>query len=36
LSNEPACGLTGPVTFGEIGYQLLNQTQVYLELVQNA
>ncbi|BDU72808.1 DUF6976 family protein [Mesoterricola silvestris] len=25
--------LTGPVTFGEIGYQLLNQTLVYLEVV---
>jgi len=36
LEGKPACGLTGPVTFGEIGYQLLNQTQVYLELVQNA
>lgn len=27
--------LTGPMTFGEIGYQLLNQTQVYLELLDN-
>lgn len=27
--------LTGPMTFGEIGYQLLNQTQVYLELLEN-
>ncbi|MBI1906460.1 MAG: hypothetical protein HYS20_09540 [Rhodocyclales bacterium] len=27
------CGpLTGPMTFGEIGYQLLNQTQVYLSI----
>ena len=25
--------LTGPMTFGEIGYQLLNQTQVYLEIL---
>jgi len=25
--------LTGPVTFGEIGYQLLNQTLVYLEII---
>jgi len=25
---------TGPVTFGEIGYQLLNQTLVYLEIVE--
>jgi len=27
--------LTGPMTFGEIGYQLLNQTLVYLEFVDN-
>jgi hypothetical protein len=27
--------LTGPMTFGEIGYQLLNQTQVYLEILEN-
>ena len=27
------CGpLTGPMTFGEIGYQLLNQTQVHLSI----
>jgi hypothetical protein len=26
-------GVTGPVTFGEIGYQLLNQTMVTLEIV---
>jgi hypothetical protein len=25
--------LTGPITFGEIGYQLLNQTLVYLEII---
>jgi hypothetical protein len=27
--------LTGPITFGEIGYQLLNQTLVYLEIIDN-
>ena len=26
-------GMHGPTTFGEIGYQLLNQTLVYLSLV---
>ncbi len=26
--------LTGPITFGEIAYQLLNQTLVYLESVE--
>ncbi len=30
LEGKPAGALTGPATFGEIGYQLLNQTQVYL------
>lgn len=27
--------LTGPMTFGEIGYQLLNQTQVYLDILEH-
>jgi hypothetical protein len=27
--------LTGPITFGEIGYQLLNQTLVYLEILEH-
>lgn len=26
---------TGPMTFGEIGYQVLNQTLVYLEIIDN-
>ena len=29
---RPANGLAGPATFGEIGYQLLNQTEVYLTI----
>ncbi|MEZ5628414.1 MAG: hypothetical protein R3E34_12975 [Rhodocyclaceae bacterium] len=29
---RPAEGLAGPATFGEIGYQLLNQTEVYLTI----
>lgn len=32
LEGKPSGPLTGPVTFGEIGYQLLNQTQVYLSV----
>ncbi|MBT0959575.1 DUF6976 family protein [Denitromonas iodatirespirans] len=32
LEGKPSGPLTGPVTFGEIGYQLLNQTQVYLRV----
>ena len=35
LEGRPTGELTGPMTFGEIGYQLLNQTQVYLELLEN-
>jgi hypothetical protein len=27
--------LTGPMTFGEIGYQLLNQTVVYLDILEH-
>ncbi|HPR06348.1 MAG TPA: hypothetical protein PK620_07085 [Denitromonas sp.] len=32
LEGQPAGALTGPATFGEIGYQLLNQTQVVLTI----
>lgn len=32
LEGRKTGDLTGPVTFGEIGYQLLNQTLVYLEI----
>jgi hypothetical protein len=34
LEGRPAGGFAGPVTFGEIGYQLLNQTMVYLQEVE--
>ena len=33
LADEKSLSITGPVTFGEIAYGLLNQTLVYLELV---
>lgn len=33
LEGRRTGGFTGPVTFGEIGYQLLNQTLVYLEVI---
>lgn len=33
LEGRKTGGFTGPITFGEIGYQLLNQTLVYLETV---
>lgn len=33
LEGKPLAGTAGPITFGEIAYQLLNQTMVYLELV---
>jgi hypothetical protein len=33
LSGDKALSITGPATFGEIAYVLLNQTLVYLELV---
>jgi hypothetical protein len=33
LENHRTGALTGPMTFGEIGYQLLNQTLVYVSLV---
>ncbi|HYH02005.1 MAG TPA: hypothetical protein VEC37_02810 [Bacillota bacterium] len=32
LEGKPTGGITGPITFGEIGYQLLNQTMVYLTI----
>jgi hypothetical protein len=32
LEGKTLAGTTGPITFGEIAYQLLNQTMVYLEL----
>jgi hypothetical protein len=33
LAGDKALSITGPATFGEIAYVLLNQTLVYLELV---
>lgn len=30
LEGKRTAGMTGPITFGEIGYQLVNQTLVYL------
>ncbi|MFH0754048.1 MAG: ATP-binding protein [Candidatus Omnitrophota bacterium] len=30
FEGKTSCGIVGPVTFGEIAYQLLNQTMVYL------
>jgi hypothetical protein len=32
LEGRSTGGIVGPITFGEIGYQLLNQTMVYLTL----
>ncbi len=32
LEGRPTFGFAGPVTFGEIGYRLLNQTMVYLTI----
>lgn len=32
LENKKTGAFVGPVTFGEIAYQLLNQTLVYLEI----
>lgn len=34
LAGDKALSITGPATFGEIAYVLLNQTLVYLELVE--
>lgn len=36
LEGKRTAGITGPITFGEIGYQLLNQTLVYLSINRNA
>ncbi|MBN2012252.1 hypothetical protein JW960_23180 [candidate division KSB1 bacterium] len=33
LENKQTGGITGPITFGEIAYQLLNQTMVYLTIM---
>ncbi len=35
LEGKKTGDFTGPVTFGEIGYQLLNQTMVYLEILES-
>jgi PAS domain S-box-containing protein len=32
LEGKKTTGFTGPITFGEVAYQLLNQTAVYLEI----
>ena len=32
LEGKRTASITGPITFGEIGYQLLNQTLVYLTI----
>jgi hypothetical protein len=32
LQGRQTARLTGPITFGEVAYQLLNQTAVYLTL----
>ena len=32
LENKKTGSFVGPITFGEIAYQLLNQTIVYLEV----
>jgi hypothetical protein len=33
LKGKKTAGITGPATFGEIAYQLLNQTMVYLRII---
>jgi len=33
LEGKTIAGITGPTTFGEIAYQLLNQTMVYLRII---
>jgi len=33
LEGKKITGITGPATFGEIAYQLLNQTMVYLRII---
>lgn len=35
LEGKHTGGITGPITFGEIAYQLLNQTMAYLLIVDN-
>jgi hypothetical protein len=35
LEGKKTGNITGPITFGEIAYQLLNQTLVYLEIFDN-
>ncbi|HCD51219.1 MAG TPA: hypothetical protein DEQ34_02130 [Balneolaceae bacterium] len=35
LEGKQTIGFTGPVTFGEVAYQLLNQTMVYLTIDEN-
>ena len=32
LEGKQTGGITGPITFGEVAYQLLNQTMVYLTI----
>jgi hypothetical protein len=32
LAGKQTGAFTGPVTFGEVAYQLLNQTLVYLKI----
>jgi hypothetical protein len=32
MSEQQAAGIAGPMTFGEVAYQLLNQTMVYLTI----
>ncbi len=33
LEGKQTGGITGPITFGEVAYQLLNQTMVYLTII---
>jgi hypothetical protein len=35
LEGKKTGGITGPITFGEIAYMLLNQTLVYVDFVQD-
>jgi hypothetical protein len=34
LEGKKTGSITGPITFGEIAYQLLNQTLTYLEILE--
>ncbi len=36
LEGKQTGGITGPITFGEVAYQLLNQTMVYLTITDRA